>query len=37
MLSFEIDLDKTHQTKYGAFPHKELIGKAYGTKVITNN
>ena len=33
MLSFQVDINKTHQTKFGAFPHKDLIGKTFGTKV----
>ncbi|XP_066912302.1 tRNA (adenine(58)-N(1))-methyltransferase catalytic subunit TRMT61A-like [Clytia hemisphaerica] len=34
-LSFQIDVTKTHQTKYGAFPHKDLIGKVFGTKAYS--
>jgi len=37
MLSFQVDVNKTHQTKFGAFPHKDLIGKTFGTKVYSKN
>ena len=26
---------KIHQTKYGALPHSDMIGRRFGTKVIT--
>lgn len=33
MLALRVDTEKTHQTKFGAFPHKNLVGKRFGTKV----
>jgi len=30
-----VDSSKVHQTKYGAFPHAEMIGKQFGTKVLS--
>ena len=33
MASIVIDLAKVHQTKFGYFPHKDMIGKKFGSKV----
>ena len=33
MLQFEVDKTKTHQTRYGALKHSDLIGKPYGSRV----
>lgn len=34
MLQFIVEKQKTHQTRYGALKHSDLIGKPYGSKVI---
>lgn len=36
-ISIEVDVTKTHQSKFGAFPHKNFIGKKYGNKVHSSN
>lgn len=33
LLTFQVDRSKTHQTKYGALHHKDVIGLRYGSKV----
>lgn len=33
LMTIKVDSTKTHQTKFGAFSHKELIGKSFGAKV----
>ena len=33
MLQLVVEKLKTHQTRYGALHHKDLIGKQYGSKV----
>jgi len=37
LMSFAIDPERTHQTKFGCFPHKNFIGKEFGTKVYGKN
>lgn len=33
LLTFTVDSKKVHQIKYGALPHKMLIGSRYGSKI----
>lgn len=33
MVTFQIEKNKTHQIRYGALHHNELIGKKYGSKL----
>ena len=33
MHQIKISPPKVHQTKFGAFPHSEFIGRKFGTKV----
>lgn len=35
MHSIVVNSSKVHQTKYGAFPHAEMIGRQFGSKVIS--
>ncbi|KAJ1927134.1 tRNA (adenine-N(1)-)-methyltransferase catalytic subunit trm61 [Tieghemiomyces parasiticus] len=37
MSSIVIDATKTCNNKYGSFSHKDMIGKKYGSKVISKN
>lgn len=32
-----VECHKVHQTKYGAFPHAEMIGKEFGCKMYSKN
>ncbi|KAK3715499.1 hypothetical protein QZH41_011448, partial [Actinostola sp. cb2023] len=32
-----ISSSKVHQTKYGAFPHSEMIGQQFGSKIFSKN
>jgi len=31
----EVTKDKVHQTKHGAFPHNQLVGKKFGSKIYS--
>lgn len=33
MLQMTVEKSKTHQTRYGALKHSDLIGKKYGSKI----
>ena len=33
MIQFIVDKTRTHQTKYGAIKHKDLIGVCFGSKI----
>lgn len=35
MQALTVTKGKIHQTKYGALPHTDMIGRKFGTKVIT--
>ena len=35
-VSLEINVTKTLQTKFGAFPHRTFVGKKYGSKVYSS-
>lgn len=35
MQALTVTKGKIHQTKYGALPHADMIGRKFGTKVIT--
>ena len=35
MQALTVTSGKVHQTKYGALPHADMIGRRFGTKVIT--
>ncbi|XP_057293653.1 tRNA (adenine(58)-N(1))-methyltransferase catalytic subunit TRMT61A-like isoform X2 [Hydractinia symbiolongicarpus] len=37
LMTIKVDSSKTHQTKFGAFSHKELIGKSFGAKAYSKN
>lgn len=34
MQALTVTPGKVHQTKYGALPHADMIGRRFGTKVI---
>lgn len=34
MQALTVTPGKVHQTKYGALPHSDMIGKRFGTKVV---
>ena len=35
MQALTVTQGKIHQTKYGALPHADMIGRKFGTKLIT--